>query len=154
MKQSKQFSDAIHIMTYIALTDDPKQLKSEKIADSVKTNASNIRRIMGNLRKAGLLCNQQGDSKNRLSRQSKDITLLDIYKSLPGDNPLLQIDNDTNLNCIVGGNIQNVLAEKYAFLQLHFEKELDQLTLADIITDLLSKARAKGESLEDIKALL
>ena len=46
MKNSVQFSDAVHILAYIATFQDSNQLSSTDIAASVHTNPSNGRCVM------------------------------------------------------------------------------------------------------------
>ncbi|WP_317951374.1 Rrf2 family transcriptional regulator, partial [Rossellomorea marisflavi] len=52
-----RLSVAIHIMSLVAM--DPKQ-SSDQIAQSVTTNPVVIRRLSGDLKKAGLLTSQAG----------------------------------------------------------------------------------------------
>ena len=146
MKQSVQFSDAIHIMVYIAIVEDPKLLKSDIISSSVQTNASNVRKIMGNLKHAGLIVSHQGRVTPRLAKAVSDISLLDIFKSLPGENILLQTDRKTNLNCVIGRNIQQVLSEKYKEIQDVAEEEMGRTCLSDIISNLSKRAIRENET--------
>ena len=146
MKQSVQFSDAIHIMVYVAIMEDPKLLKSDVISSSVQTNASNVRKIMGNLKHAGLLVSQQGKVSPRLAKAASDLSLLDIFKSLPGENILLQTDKKTNLTCVVGRNIQQVLSEKYKEIQDVVEEEMRRTCLSDIISSLSKRAIRENET--------
>lgn len=135
MKQSVQFSDAIHIMVYVACTNNPDFLKSEMIASSIRTNASNVRKIMGNLRRAGLIISQRGKAQPRLAKDISDITLLDIFASLPVEKTLLQVDKNTNADCIIGGSIQEVLTARYQEIQEAAEKVMASITLSDIMAD-------------------
>ena len=55
MKYSLQFSDAIHVLVYIEMFQDTQSLSSEMIASSIETNAANVRKIMSQLKKTGLI---------------------------------------------------------------------------------------------------
>ena len=55
MKYSLQFSDAIHVLAYIEMFQDTRLLSSEMIASSIETNAANVRKIMSQLKKSGLI---------------------------------------------------------------------------------------------------
>ena len=59
MKYSHKFSDAIHILVYLAIYKDG-DLSSKAIAASVEANASVIRNLMSDVRKAGLIEIRQG----------------------------------------------------------------------------------------------
>lgn len=49
------------------------------------------------------------------------------------DTQLIQVDPKTNPNCIVGGNIQTVLNQKYQEFQPVVLAEMQKTTLADIL---------------------
>lgn len=133
MKYSMQFSDAIHILTYIEIYKNTDLLSSEMIAKSVETNPANIRKIMSQLKKSGLIITQIGKPNPTLAKQPEAITLLDIYKSIEGNTNLIQVDPKTNPNCIVGANIQAVLNEKYDALQKKVEEEMNEIILDTLI---------------------
>lgn len=133
MKYSLQFSDAIHILAYIEICKGTDALSSEMIARSVETNPANVRKIMSQLKKAGLILTQIGKPNPTLAKSPDKITLLEIYKSIEGNTNLIQIDPKTNPNCIVGANIQEVLSEKYTELQKKVEEEMNEVTLDTLI---------------------
>lgn len=133
MKYSLQFSDAIHILAYIEICKGTDALSSEMIARSVETNPANVRKIMSQLKKAGLILTQIGKPNPTLAKSPDEITLLEIYKSIEGNTNLIQIDPKTNPNCIVGANIQEVLSEKYTELQKKVEEEMNEVTLDTLI---------------------
>jgi len=133
MKYSIQFSDAIHILAYIEIYQGTDALSSEMIARSVETNPANVRKIMSQLRKAGLIVTQIGKPNPALAKQPEEITLLDIYRSIEGNTNLIQVDPKTNPNCIVGANIQDVLNEKYDELQQKVEAEMNRITLDTLV---------------------
>ena len=108
MKYSIQFSDAIHILAYIEICKGTDALSSEMIAKSVETNPANVRKIMSQLKKSGLILTQIGKPNPTLAKRPENITLLEIYKSIEGNTNLIQVDPKTNPNCIVGANIQEV----------------------------------------------
>ena len=92
-------------------------LSSDRIAQSVETNPAYVRRIMSDLRTAGLIESQRGKAEPKLLKKPEEITLLDIYSSVEKDQRLLHIDKKTNPNCLIGGSIQEVLDETYERLQ-------------------------------------
>jgi Rrf2 family protein len=132
MKYSTKYSDAIHILAYIEMLQGT-DLSSDRIAQSVETNPAYVRRIMSDLRQAGLIESKRGKADPKLLKKPEEITLLDIYSSIEKDQRLLHIDQKTNPNCVVGGSIQGVLDDTYDRLQKNVELEMQQITLADII---------------------
>lgn len=135
MKYSIRYSDAIHILAYIEICKDTN-LSSETIAKSVETNAANVRKIMSMLRNSDLIKTQNGKAAPRLARPAEKISLLDIYRSIEGEVNILQVDKKTAPACIVGGNIQQVLNDKYTQLQEKVEAEMATISLADVIHDI------------------
>ena len=133
MKYSLQFSDAIHILAYIEIFQETNLLSSEMIAKSIETSAANVRKIMSKLKKSGLIITQNGKATPSLARKPEKITLLDVYQSIEGNTNLIQVDPKTNPNCVVGSNIQEALTESYSRLQEKVEREMEQMTLAELI---------------------
>ena len=128
-----RLSVAIHIMSLVAM--DPKQ-SSDQIAQSVTTNPVVIRRLSGDLKKAGLLTSQAGVPGFNLTRDPKDITLLDIYKAVNMEKELFSIHDKPNPKCPVGKRIQGTLDEKFRSVQTAMENELNEQTLKDIMNHL------------------
>ena len=112
MKYSTRLSDAVHILAFIALYPDC-DLASNKLAESIQTNPAYVRQLMSALRKGGLLVSVKGHPRPALAREPEKITLLDAYRAVEGNKPLLHQDIHTNPACGVGVNIQLVLRGFY-----------------------------------------
>lgn len=136
MKISTRYSDAIHILAYLYVYRDSK-LSSDNIAASVMTSPVVVRRILGKLQKAGLVTTQQGAPTPHLAKSPDDINLLDVYFAVEGDKQLFTVDPKTNPQCIVGGQIQNVLGHYYDEVQNAALGRLSRITLGDVINDIL-----------------
>ncbi|KAA8447821.1 Rrf2 family transcriptional regulator [Weissella paramesenteroides] len=132
MKHSVQFSDAVHLLAYIAIFHDSNRLSSTDIAASIQTNPSNVRKIMRQLRDADLIETTNGIPKPCLVKDPHDISFFDIYQSL-GHAQLFQIDNNTESKCIVGGNIQDVLSDEYLLLQQVVEEKMKHIFLSSVL---------------------
>lgn len=132
MKYPTRLSDAVHILTFIALHPDVN-LTSEKIAESVQTNPAYVRQLMSALRRGGLLTSVKGHPRPALARQPDQITLLDAYRAVEGDKPLLHQDTHTNPACGVGMNIQLVLRDCYDLVQERAEESMRGITLQEIL---------------------
>ena len=142
MRLNTKFSDALHIMALLYIRQD-EALNSVSLTKSVNTNPVVIRRIESDLKKAGLLNSSRGNNKVTLTKAPKNIKLNEIYEAVD-NSQLLHVDEDTNPNCIVGGNIQNVLENYYGDLTLKFKQELSKTTLQDIIDKILQEAKKRG----------
>lgn len=143
MKNSHKLSDAVHILAYIDICKN-EDLSSNAIASSVESNPSLIRRLMSQLNQAGLLITHAGKVAPELAKEPADISLLDVYQALDEDNNLLHIDEKTNPRCIVGGNIQDTLNLAYQKVQNAAENQMNDITLQDIIEDILVRDAQKN----------
>ena len=132
MKYSTKLSDTVHVMVLIAINQE-KSLSSASIAESVHTNPGFVRQLMLKLKKAELMTSVAGHARPSLSKPADQITLLDIYKAVEGDKPLLHLDTHTNPDCGVGINIQLSLQGFYNEIQKTAEEKMNTITLQDII---------------------
>lgn len=139
MSVSTRFTVALHVLTLLA--DHPGQaLASEFIASSVNTNAAFIRRLMGSLRRAGLVQSQPGTGGGwQLSRPPEKITL-SIVRSALGEGPVFAMHSQTpNPKCSVGRHIQSALAEVYRDTEKAMETQLGRHTVASLLRSVRKK---------------
>ena len=132
MKYSTRLSDAVHILAFIALYPDC-DLTSNKLAESIQTNPAYVRQLMSALRKGGLLVSVKGHPRPALAREPEKITLLDAYRAVEGNKPLLHQDIHTNPACGVGVNIQLVLRDCYDLVQARAEEAMRSITLQEVL---------------------
>ncbi len=138
MKYSTRLSDSVHILVFIHQSGSPT-ISSADIAASIQTNPSYVRQIMAQLKAAGLLSSSRGQATPKLIKEPQETTLLEIYKAVEKDKPLLHLDTHTNPRCGVGVNIQLALADYYERIQKDIEHSMQQITLQDIITSYLQR---------------
>lgn len=132
MHTNSRFAVAIHILTLLARRH-PEPLTSVSMASSVTTNPVVLRRLLGDLRRAGLVESRSGNSGGwRLCRQPEQITLLDCYLAVQESDlfglPLQKPSPD----CTVGKTITRTLCvlfqEAEQALQTHLARtDLDQV---------------------------
>ena len=146
MKYPTRLSDAVHILAFIALSPDC-DLTSHKLAESIQTNPAYVRQLMSALRTGGLLVSVKGHPRPALAREPEKITLLDVYRAVEGNKPLLHQDIHTNPACGVGVNIQLALRDFYLDIQNTAEKRMQEITLKDVLEQY--KARMKSINLEE-----
>ena len=145
MKYPTRLSDAVHILAFIALYPDC-DLTSNKLAESVQTNPAYVRQLMSALRKGGLLVSVKGHPRPALAREPEKITLLDAYRAVEGNKPLLHQDIHTNPTCGVGVNIQLVIRDCYDLVQQQAEKAMEAITLQEILDRYLEKLSCLGKN--------
>ncbi len=138
MKYSTKLSDAVHTMVLIALNEE-NPLSSDRIAESIATNPSCVRQILSQLKKAGLIESVKGHPLPKLSRPASDITLLEVYKAVDGNKPLLHLDTHTNPDCGTGVNIQLALQDYYDEVQKDAEESMSKIRISDIIDRFIQK---------------
>nr|WP_200961420.1 Rrf2 family transcriptional regulator [Paenibacillus sp. Soil522] len=129
---STRFSMAVHILSLIAVSSN--ELTGDFIAGSVNTNPVVIRRIIGMLKKAGLVEVRPGVGGASLLKAPEEITLLDIYRAvnLIEENQLFRVHEDPNVKCLVGRNIESVLQSELKEAQSAMEHRLLQTTLSQL----------------------
>lgn len=142
MRYSYKLSDAVHILCYLEIYKG-HNLSSKTIAKSIESNPSIVRQFMSDLRKAGLIDTRKGTADPSLAKKPADISLLQIYQAINMDHDLLHVDPKTNPNTIVGRNIQNTLNHFYNEIQLMTFTKMSEISLQDIIQDILLKQREK-----------
>lgn len=140
MKYSTKLSDTIHLLVFLCLADGAR-ITSAKIAESVKTNPAYIRQLMSALKKGGLISSSRGQAKAVLARPADQITMLDIYRAVEGEKPLLHLDIHTNPECGVGINIQLATGDFYRQVQNAAEKKMQEITLRDIMEHYYEKEK-------------
>ena len=129
-----RFAVAVHIVTYLACRRG-EPATSEQVAESVGTHPALIRRLSGQLGRAGLVRAQRGARGGAtLGRPAAGITLLDVYRAVEEDEPeVIRVHRTANPCCSVGQHIQAVLGEKAGAIERAVGAELSRTTIADIV---------------------
>ena len=136
-----RFTVAVHVLCLLA-AQHPQPLTSEFIAGSVNTNAVVIRRILGVLRKAGLVKSEPGVSGGwQLLATPEHIALGGLYQIVRPGTVFAMHNQQPNVLCPVGRNIQRGLGAHYQKAQAALEAQLDRTTIADVLKDVLGTAR-------------
>lgn len=143
MKISSRFTVGVHILSLLSI-ENQESCTSEWIAGSVNTNPVVIRRLIGQLKKAGLVQVRSGTGGAYLVKDLSEITLLDVYRAVEvvEEGQLFHIHEDPNPNCTVGANIQAVLQLILQRAQHAMEQILADITMKELVTELIQKKRA------------
>ena len=139
-----KFSIALHVLVLISESQTP--LSSLQIAQSVGTNPSFVRKVLGQLKKGGVIESQQGKAGFRLTRSAQAISLFQIYQAVydANDIELFGIHKNPNDACIVGRYIQPTLDGVFGAIEQQTKTCMEQTSLADCIGQMRNMAVADG----------
>jgi Rrf2 family protein len=129
------------------LSDAPAT--SESIAASIGTNAVVVRRVLGELRDAGLVESHRGKPAGwTLSRSATQITLLDVKTAL-NDGPAYALHNSQpSKNCPIGFSVKQALSDIYNSVEKAADDQFANVTIQQALDDFLTRSqRGKPELL-------
>lgn len=137
MQISSRFTLAIHIFACIDTFASEYKVTSDFLAGSTNVNPVIIRKILGQLKGAGLIEVARGTGGTTVTKPLEEITFLDIYNAVEcvENGELFHFHENPSTNCPVGRNIHYILDDKLYRVQSALEKELASITLADIKRD-------------------
>ena len=137
MQISSRFTMAIHMFACIDTFSDMK-MTSDFMAGSIGTNPVIIRKLLGQLKAAGLVEVARGTGGVTITKPLDEITFLDVYKAVEcaPDEELFHFHENPNQECPVGRNIHHVLDDKLTQVQKAMEDELSKITLEEVKNDI------------------
>jgi len=137
MQVSSRFTIAIHMFACMEYFQKDYKITSDFLASSVNVNPVIIRKIMSQLRDAGLVNVARGTGGITLARPAKEITLLDVFNAVDSldEGHLFHFHENPNADCPVGSKIHLILDDKLDRVQKAMEDELSSMTIADVVKD-------------------
>ena len=134
MQISSRFTVALHIFSCVDTFKDECKVTSDFLASSINTNPVIIRRILGQLKSAGLIEVARGTGGITPTRPLSEITFYDVYKAVDPieDDELFHFHENPNPDCPVGRNIHNLLNDKLDAIQKAMEDEMKKYTIEDL----------------------
>lgn len=134
MQISSRFTVALHIFSCVDTFKDEYKVTSDFLASSINTNPVIIRRILGQLKSAGLIEVARGTGGITPTRPLSEITFYDVYKAVDPieDGKLFHFHENSNPECPVGRNIHKLLNEKLDAIQQAMEEEMRKYTIEDL----------------------
>jgi Rrf2 family protein len=134
-----QFAIGVHVLTLLASTPDGLQ-SSEGMAESVGSNPVHIRRVLGQLRRAGLVESRPGPHGGwRALHDPAMVRLGDVWRAVDGDGQVLGV-HAANPDCPVGREIQVELLALDRRAAAALVAELDRETIADVLARVAEEA--------------
>ena len=138
MSANSRMTIAIHVLSFMAAVEKkrPDPITSDQIASSVATNPVVIRRILGPLRRAGIVASRRGAHAGwNLARRADAITLLDVYEAVEGGSLFGLHCNPPNPNCRIARGIKPALGRIYGGLEAQLKRGLSKTTIAQVLPE-------------------
>jgi len=131
MKRNSRLSLALHTLGHMA-GDPARKQTSADIAEHAGTNPVVVRRVLGKLRKAGLLESEKGHAGGwRLARPPSQITLADVYLAL--DESLVDTGGEeATPSCSVEHVLQRKVASVLKDIEQSLVERLAVTTIAEV----------------------
>ena len=108
MHFSTRFTVALHTLLVIEYFKDQKST-SEFIASSVGVNPVIIRRVLGQLKKAGLVSLKSPKNGAMLEKDPSSITLYDVFCAVEEERTFFSFHKNPEPKCPVGAHIHDAL---------------------------------------------
>lgn len=137
MQISSRFTLAVHIFACIDTFKDDYKVTSDFLAGSTNVNPVIIRKILGQLKAAGLVEVARGSGGASIAKPLDEISFLDIYHAVEcvEKGELFHFHENPSADCPVGRNIHGVLDDKLIRVQKAMEDELSSITMEDVMQD-------------------
>ena len=119
MQISSRFTIALHIFACVDTFKNDRKVTSDFLAASINTNPVIIRRILTQLKKAGLIIVARGTGGIEVTRELSEISFYDVYQAIEPveDGNLFRFHEGPNPQCPVGRHIHDLLDDKLNAIQ-------------------------------------
>ena len=135
MAVNTQFSIAVHILAGLGYHCSG-HVPSSRLARSVNTSPSFVRRVLAKLSKAGLVQTAKGKAGTCwLAKDPERISLLDVYQAVDAPKAFALHNYPADKSCAVSCHIKAALEKVQDKSQKALEKSLGQISLASVIAD-------------------
>ena len=137
MQISSRFTMAIHMFACIDTFSNQK-MTSDFMAESIGTNPVIVRKILQQLKAAGLVEVARGTGGVKVTKPLDQITFLDVYRAVEctPEEELFHFHENPNPKCPVGKNIHGILDKRLLEVQSAMEEKLSKMTLEDMKKDM------------------
>ena len=136
MATNTQFSIAVHLMAALGYRGEG-DATSARLAQSINTSPSFVRRILAKLSKADLVHTATGKAGACwLARNPREITLLDIYKAVDAPKAFAIHHYSELKSCPVSCKIKSALEGALNQTLRALERSLSGICLADVVSEL------------------
>lgn len=132
MKKNSKTSVALHAIIHLIKSTEP--VTSEKLGECLHTNPVVIRRVLGELKKAGIVASEKGHGGGWVViKKPGDITFYDIFESLNDSllPPPIALDNDEG--CLIMRTIANTMEEFLTEADALLATKLKEISIDDVV---------------------
>ena len=132
MKRSSRLSLALHALVHLH-KQPGEAITSTTLATCLMTNPVVVRRVLGELREAGIVASTRGhDGGWRLVRPAQDITLRAVYAAM-GESLLIRTESDPgDVACGIVRTVNVVMGDFIADAEALLAARLERVSLDDI----------------------
>jgi Rrf2 family protein len=132
MKRSSRLSLALHALVHLHKQPDVA-MTSTTLAQCLMTNPVVVRRVLGELREAGLVGSTKGhDGGWRLLRPAAEISLYAVYAAM-GESLLIRTESDPgDVQCPIVRSVNAVMGDFIADAEALLAARLQRVSLDDI----------------------
>lgn len=139
---------AAHVLGIIAFLEreEGRGATSDELAESVGTNAVVIRRVLGQLKSAGIVDSRRGAGGGSvLARDPGEITLRAVYEAVQDESCELlgRHANGVGADCPVAPVIAEYLDEVYLDAEEALKRTLARVTVDSMSKDVMERVRAR-----------
>ena len=137
MQISSRFTIAVHMLLCMEVFQDKQKVTSDFLASSVNANPVVIRRLLQQLKKAGIVSVKRGSGGAAIAKPLEQITLLDVYRAVDcvSEKTLFHFHENPNPHCPVGRNIHAILDRRLDAVQNAMEQQLQSVSLKMLLAD-------------------
>ena len=135
---------AVHILLCIAVFGGQNKTTSSFIAGSVGVNPVIVRGALGKLKAAGIVHVDAGIGGAHLAKDTKDISLFDVFHAVEENESVFHFHDNPNPACPVGRNVHAVLEHNLTLVDKAMQEQMAQITLQMLIDE--TQERIKGEN--------
>ena len=137
MQISSRFTIAVHVLICIETFKNDYKVTSDFLASSVNVNPVVIRRLLQQLKKAGIINVKRGSGGADIKKRLDEITLLDVYNAVEcvEDGRLFHFHESPNERCPVGKNIHALLDVRLEEIQKAMVRKMRSVSIQDMMND-------------------
>ena len=145
MQISSRFTIAIHIFLCMEAFGKDYKITSDFLASSIGVNPVVIRKLLSQLKSAGLIDVARGTGGATAARPADQITFYDVYKAvdLLEEGELFHFHENPNPDCPVEKNIHSVLDGKLMIIQKRMEQEMKNYTISEVASEVMAESEKK-----------
>jgi len=145
MKRDSRLSGVLHVLLHMAETEGP--VTSKALAGVMQTNPVVIRRILGGLRKQGLVQSEKGHGGGwRLARDLESVTLYDIHLALGAPGVLALGNRTESPGCLVEQAVNAAMDDAFEAAETLLLNRFRTITLAALSRDFHRRKTSRGQS--------